>query len=103
MRCKNTYASEEAYKEAKKSQSKRYRARTGSGQYWNHWTHDELREVMKHEQSDRELSERIHHSVSTIQAARRRVRMGLVSIPGYDPSMDALASLSKLTEERSDS
>lgn len=29
--------------------------------------------------------------------------MGLVSIPGYDPSMDALASLSKLTEERNDS
>ena len=91
MRCKDTYASEEAYKEAKKNQSKRYRIRTGSGQYWNHWTHDELREVMKHEQSDRELSERIHHSVSAIQAARRRVRMGLVSIPSYDHGRTRLA------------
>lgn len=58
MRCKNEYANEETYRAAKRRQSERYRARTGSG---------------------------------------------LVSIPGYDPSMDALAALSKSNKERSDS
>ena len=102
MRCKSEYANEETYRATKRRQSERYRARTGSGQYWDRWTAEQLREVMAHEQSDRKLSKRIGHSVSVIQTARYRVRRGLVSIPGYDPSMDALAGLSKLTEKRSD-
>ena len=103
MKCKSEYANEETYRATKRRQSERYRARTGSGQYWGRWTAEQLREVMRHEQSDRELSKRIGHSVSAIQTARNRVRRGLVSIPGYDPSMDALAELSKLNKERSDS
>lgn len=103
MKCKSTYADKEAYRAAKRRQSERYRARTGSGRYRNTWTTEQLRRVMKHEQSDRELSDAIGHSVSAIQTARHRVRRGLVSIPGYDPSMDTLAELSKLTKERSDS
>ena len=103
MKCKSTYADEEAYRAAKRRQSERYRARTGSGRYRNPWTTEQLCRVMKHEQSDRELSDAIGHSVSAIQTARHRVRRGLVSIPGYDPSMDTLAELSKLTKERSDS
>lgn len=102
MKRKNTYANEETYRAAKRRQSERYRARTGSGLYRSPWTTEQLYRVMRHEQSDRELSDAIGHSVSAIQTARHRVRRGLVSIPGYDPSMDALASLSKLTEERSD-
>lgn len=102
MKCKNTYADEETYRAAKRRQSERYRARTGSGLYRSPWTTEQLCRVMRHEQSDRELSDAIGHSVSAIQTARHRVRRGLISIPGYDPSMDALASLSKLTEERSD-
>lgn len=103
MRCKSEYANKETYKATKRRQSERYRARTGSGRYWDRWTAEQLREVMAHEQSDRELSKRIGHSVSAIQTARYRVRCGPVSIPGYDPSMDALATLSKLNKERSDS
>ena len=103
MKCKNTYADEKTYRAAKRRQSERYRARTGSGLYRSPWTAEQLHEVMAHEQSDRELSKRIGHSVSAIQTARYRVRRGLVSIPGYDPSMDALTPLSKPTEERSDS
>ena len=102
MKCKNAYTDEETYRATKRRQSERYRARTGSGQYWGWWTAEQLRDVMAHEQSDRELSKRIGHSVSAIQTARYRIRKGLVSIPGYDPSADALAELSKLTEERSD-
>lgn len=102
MKCKSTYADEETYRAAKRRQSERYRARTGSGLYRSPWTTEQLYRVMRHEQSDRELSDAIGHSVSAIQTARHRVRRGLVSIPGYDPSMDALARLSKLTEERSD-
>lgn len=101
MKCKNTYADEETCRATKRRQSERYRARTGSGQYWGRWTSEQLHKVMRHEQSDRELSKRIGHSVSAIQTARYRVRRGLVFIPGYDPSADALAPLSKLTEERS--
>lgn len=103
MRCKSEYANEETYRATKRRQSERYRARTGSGQYWGRWTAEQLHEVMKHKQSDRELSKRIGHSVSAIQTARYHVRHGLVSIPGYDPSMDALAPLSKPNKERSDS
>lgn len=103
MKCKSEYANEETYRATKRRQSERYRARTGSGQYWGRWTSEQLHEVMAHEQSDRELSKRIGHSVSAIQMARYRVRRGLVSIPGYDPSMDTLAPLSKPNKERSDS
>lgn len=102
MKCKSTYTDEETYRAAKRRQSARYRARTGSGLYCNPWTTEQLCRVMAHEQSDRELSDAIGHSVAAIQTARNRVRRGLISIPGYDPSMDALAALSKLTEERSD-
>ena len=102
MKCRKTYADEETYRAAKRHQSERYRARTGSGQYWGRWTAEQLYEVMRHKQSDRELSDAIGHSVSAIQTARYRVRKGSVSIPGYDPSADTLAGLSKLTEERSD-
>lgn len=102
MKCKSTYTDEETYRAAKRRQSERYRARTGSGLYRSPWTTEQLCRVMRHEQSDRELSDAIGHSVSAIQTARHRVRRGLVSIPGYDPSMDALGGLSKLTEERSD-
>ena len=78
-------------------------ARTGSGRYWGRWTSEQLHEVMAHKQSDRELSKRIGRSVSAIQTARYRVRRGPVSIPGYDPSMDALIPLSEPNKERSDS
>lgn len=33
MKCKSTYADEETYRAAKRRQSERYRARTGSGLY----------------------------------------------------------------------
>ena len=100
MRCKNTYASEEAYKAAKKRQSRRYRLRNGSGQHFGHWTRDELMAVMLHEQPDSELAQQIPHSVAAIQAARRRVRLGEVDVPGYDPSMDALAHLTTLYDKQ---
>lgn len=100
MRKKNTYKSEEAYRAAKARQSMRYRHRTGSGLYHSHWSDDELLAIMRHEQPDSQLANQIHHSVSAIQAARRRVRMGEVRIPGYDPSMDALAPLSKHAQRK---
>lgn len=77
MKCKSTYASEEAYRAAKRRQSERYRARTGSGRYRNPWTAEQLCRVMAHEQSDRELSDAIGHSVAAIQTARHRVRRGV--------------------------
>ena len=100
MRKRNTYKSDEAYRAAKARQSRRYRQRTGSGLYHESWSDDELLAVMRHEQPDSQLADRIHHSVSAIQAARRRVRLGEVRIPGYDPSMDALAPLSKHAQRK---
>lgn len=100
MRCRKTYANDEAYREAKKRQSKRYRLRNGSGRHFGHWTEEELMAVMKHEQPDSELARRIPHSVAAIQAARRRVRLGELSLPGYDPSVDALAGLTKLYDDK---
>ena len=99
MRCKSEYRDKEKYRQTKRRQSARYRKATGSGQYWNHWTPEHLRMVMLHEQSDRELSKMINHSVSAIQSCRRRIRLGEVTFPDYNPKMDKLADLSTLTKK----
>lgn len=95
MRAKDTYATPEKYREAKRRASKRYRDRTGSRMYRGHWTDEDYLAVMRHEGPDSELAPIIGHSVSAIQTARRRVRLGEVHVSGYDPAMDALAYLSK--------
>ena len=46
MKCKNAYADEKTYRAAKRRQSERYRARTGSGLYRSPWTTEQLHEVL---------------------------------------------------------
>lgn len=100
MHKRQEYKSEEAYRKAKRNASQRYRNRTGSGNGYSHWTIDQYWTVMKHEKSDREIAHEIGHSVSAIQAARRRIRLGQVDLPGYDAQKhDALIALTSIPQE----
>lgn len=61
----------ERYKEVDNRWKRGYRARTGSFKYkkrqWSGW---EIEKVLKHEKSDRELSEELQRSVVAIQVKR---------------------------------
>lgn len=63
-----------ARREAKRQQHKRYYARTAFLYPSRSWTKDEDRQVLAHEVSDRELSQRLCRSMKAISNRRWRLR-----------------------------
>jgi FtsZ-binding cell division protein ZapB len=75
MKCKKQYKDQEKYKAYKRGWQQRYRNKTGAYAYKRRsWTTDEIEQVIKHEITDRELSEKIQRSVGAIQLMRYRIK-----------------------------
>ena len=75
MSCRRKcYKNMDRYRNTRKLQKQRYREKTGSGMYpprkWEEWE-EEL--VVKHEQTDVELSKLLERSVQAIQMRRHRL------------------------------
>lgn len=86
---KEEYKNLEQYKITKREQTKRHRRKNGVGQYgYGHWTEEQLWLVLKHEHPDSELSKQIHKSITAISHARRRLRLGIIQLTGYNPVED---------------
>lgn len=65
----------------KRQQKNRYRLRTGSNQYLRRtWSNREKELVLKHNQTDRELSSQIKRSVTAIQKMRCYLKQGKVNL-----------------------
>ena len=70
MNCKGSYKDPEKYAAYARRSKTKYRERTGAGIWKNRFTvlDDEL--ILSRIMTDRELSEKIHHSVGSIQKRR---------------------------------
>lgn len=64
------YKDKKKYIEARNRWKRRYRAKTGGHKWRNKWNDEEIRKVIEHNIPDRELSNEICHSVSSIQRKR---------------------------------
>lgn len=72
---KKLYKNMSKFQATKRAQTKRWRERTGSGKYAvRRWTTYEDKLVLAHKMSDRELSEKIQRSVSSIYSRRVRLK-----------------------------
>ena len=72
---KKFYKNLSKFQATKRAQTKRWRERTGSGKYAvRRWTTYEDKLVLAHKMSDRELSEKIQRSVSSIYSRRVRLK-----------------------------
>ena len=69
----NRYKDREKWRIVSNRWKKRYRDRTGSGQYGNRrWEKWEIEAILLHKVSDRELSKQLMRSVTAIQIKRTR-------------------------------
>lgn len=66
----NRYKDEKKWREIREKHKTRYRMRTGAFKWFSRFTDNEVRMIMEHSIPDRELSEKIKHSVSAIQKKR---------------------------------
>lgn len=72
---KSKYKNQERYHAIIRGQKKRWRQRTGSGQYKKRpWTPEDEQRVLKHKIMDRELSQQIKRSVTSIQYKRHELK-----------------------------
>lgn len=75
MKCKKNYKNQEKLRAYINRTKKKYRERTGSGQYQRReWTDEENEMVMNHSMTDRELGKLLERSVTAIQIQRVRIK-----------------------------
>lgn len=80
MNRKKEYKDMDKFRETKKLQSRRYRAKNGAGKYRRDWTLHEINLVIEHSKPDSELAKEIKRSVGAIQKMRYRVKQGEIEL-----------------------
>lgn len=74
------YKDRNKYIEAREKYKSKYRMKTGAFKWWSRFNDNEVRMIMEHSISDRELSEKIKHSVSSIQRKRWEMKKKNVEV-----------------------
>ena len=84
MKCRKYYNDNEKYKKYRNEYKKRYSKSSNSENTGCQYSDEEKILILEHSMPDRELSNRIGHSITQIQSYRAKMKQGKASLPvGY--------------------